>query len=450
MDAAGVRFVPSRSEKHWRRAPPRTAVTVIEVSVSRICIHADRNGDPVAVDVVLPSRARVGDLLPTIVEIVDGRPAPDDTARRWRLHRPSGASLDHGLSLNDNGIRDGELLVLDADCAPRFGPVRLAACQEVAAVRPITCHLGEFLPGAVCILATMLAAAVLARTVGSEHAMTNAIIAAVGAAVAAVATVATGHPTASSIAVVALAWVTGFLAVPLGPAAPNVFLASTAALSASLLMMRLSGRTSPALTATATLSLLVAVVTPVAMPLATVGTALSTASLVALALAPRLSVLAAGLGPDRWHGVMTESAAEGHAILGGLVGGCAAGTAAGAVVIAATKPAGAIVFIGLIGTVLLLRCRTYSDVTRQIALIAGGLACLSACLYLVTTTHRASVGAVACALVVIGLVTVRHPRCGATVARLLGRLEYAALATIVPVACWVGGAYAVVDGFQLR
>ncbi|MDT5340089.1 MAG: hypothetical protein QOD90_5594 [Mycobacterium sp.] len=420
------------------------------MSVSRICIHADRNGDPVAVDVVLPSGARVGELLPTIVEIVDGRAAPDDTARRWRLQRPSGASLDHALSLNDNGIRDGELIVLDTDRAPRLGPVRRAACQEVAAVRPIARHVGGFLAGAVCVLTSVLAAVTLAGTVGSEAATMSAITAAVGAAVAAVAAAATGHPTPSSITVVALACATGFLAVPSGPAAPNVFLAATAALSASLLMMRISGRASPALTAAATVSLLVAVVTPVAIPAAMVGAALSTASLAVLALAPRLSVLAAGLGPDHWHGAVTESATAGHATLNGLVGGCAAGTAAGAVVVAATNPAGAPAFIGLVGTVLLLRSRTYPDVARQIALIAGGLVCLSACLYLVTNTHRASVGPVACALVVIGLVAVRRPTCGATVARLLGRLEYAALAAVVPVACWVGGVYAVVDGFQLR
>jgi type VII secretion integral membrane protein EccD len=455
MDAAEVHFVPSRSEKHWRRDPPRAAVTVIEVSVSRVCIHADRNGDPVAVDVILPSEARVGELLPTIVEIVDGRPAPDDTARRWRLHRPSGAILDHGLSLNGNGIRDGELLVLDADCVPRLGPVRRAACQQVATVRPTACHLGEFLPGAVCVVATLLAAAVLAWTVGSEHALTNAIIAGVGAAVAAVAAVATGHPTASSITVVALAWAAGFLAVPSGPAAPNVFLASTAALSASLLMIRLSGRASPALATTATLSLLVAVVTPVAMPGSMAGAALTSASLVTLALAPRLSVLAAGLGPQHWHGAMTESATAGHAILGGLVGGCAAGTAVGAVVIAAvnnpaaTNPAGAIVFIGLAAMVLLLRSRIYVDAERQITLIAGGFACSGAGLYLAATAHPVSDGAVACALVVIGLIAVRRPRCGTTVARLLDRLEYAALAAVVPVACWVGGVYAVVDGFHL-
>jgi hypothetical protein len=147
---------------------------------------------------------------------------------------------------------------------------------------------------------------------------------------------------------------------------------------------------------------------------------------------------------------VAESAITGHAILAGLVGGCAAAAAAGAVVVAAAHPAGAPAFICLVGTVLLLRSRTYTDVGRQTALTAGGLTCVCACIYIITNTHRESVGPVACALVLVGLLTVRRPRLGATVARLLDRLEYAALAAVVPVACWVGGVYAVVDGFQLR
>jgi hypothetical protein len=38
-------------------------------------------------------------------------------------------------------------------------------------------------------------------------------------------------------------------------------------------------------------------------------------------------------------------------------------------------------------------------------------------------------------------VAVRHPSCAPVVSRLLDRLEYCALVAVVPVACWVGGAY---------
>ncbi len=409
-----------------------------------------------AVDVALPSGAPVGDLLPAIVGLVDDRVRPGGAAHRWRLDRPAGGSLAESLSLIDNGVRDGELLILTTDRAPMLGPVRRAACHEVLQTRAPASHVGEFLPGMVCVLATVLSAAALAWTAGSESATVNAIIAAVGATAAAAVTMATGYTTTSSLAVVSLACATGFLAVPSGPAAPNVFLAATAGASASLLMLRLSGRASPALTATTAFSLLAATVTLVAMPVAVVGAALSTAALALLALSPRLSVLAAGLGPDSWQGDLADRAVAGHALLSGLVAGCAAGAASGIVVVVGTDHAGpmaiagAATFSSLVGTVLLLRARTYVDPIRQIVLCAAGLVSVIGCLYVALCTHREGVGPVAGALVVIGLYAVRRPRCGATVSRMINRLECVALAAVVPAACWVAGVYAVVGEFHLR
>jgi hypothetical protein len=82
-------------------------------------------------------------------------------------------------------------------------------------------------------------------------------------------------------------------------------------------------------------------------------------------------------------------------------------------------------------------------------MIAGGFAALIACLVALLNTHREAVGPIACLLVAIGLIAVRRPNFGATVWRMLDRLEYAALTAVVPVACWVGGAYAAVGGFDL-
>lgn len=238
---------------------------------------------------------------------------------------------------------------------------------------------------------------------------------------------------------VALTCAAGFLVVPSGPSAPNVFLAAAAALSAALLMLRLSGRTSPALVAIAAVSLLTAVVTVAAMPLTVVGAALSTSALALLGLAPRVSTVTAGLGPDRWHGDLAASA--GHAILSGLVAGAATGAAAGAVVVAVAGHSGAAPFSGLVALVLVLRCRTHADADRRTSLAAGGLVALVAGVCALLNARPGSVGPVAAALVVVGLLAMRRPGGGATVARILGHLEYAALVAVVPVACWVGGAY---------
>ncbi|TPG34396.1 type VII secretion integral membrane protein EccD [Mycolicibacterium hodleri] len=426
------------------------------MSVSRVCIQADRDGDPVAVDVALPSGAPVGALLPALVELVDDRVFPGGEVRRWRLNRLPGGILEESLSLTDNGVRDGELLILTPDDAPALGPLRRSAYHEASASDDSGCYVDRFLPGTICVLAAALAAVALSWTAGSETATVNAIIAAVGAACAAGMTIATGYPTAPSLAVVCLSCATGFLAVPAGPATPNVFLAATAAASASLLMMRLSGRASPALTATAASSVLVAIMTLVPIPVAAIGAALSTAALALLALAPRLSVVAAGLGPDRWHGDLTKRAHTGHAILSGLLAGGTASAVAGVLVVAGAENAGVpatariVTFTALIGGVLLLRARIHVDAARRIALLAGGLASIAACLHVAVDSHHDSAGPVACALVVVGLCAVRRPSCGPALSRTIDRLEYVALAAVIPAACWVAGVYAVVGGFSLR
>jgi len=411
------------------------------MSVSKVCVQADRDGDAVAVDLVLPSRTLLAELLPTIVELVGAPAPPEGITRRWRLQRACGTPVDESGSLEDNDVRDGELLVLDYDAAPALGRVRQAAPQQVAASPPVGPPTGSWLSGAMGVLATTLAALTLASTAGADGATGHAVVCAVAAAATAVTAVVGGYPTTSCLGTVALAGATGFVAVPSGPAAPNVFLAGVAAASASLLMLRLSGRWSSALIAAAALSVMVGAVTAAAMPLTVVGAALSTTAVALLALAPRVSMHAAGLGPQHWHADLAPSAAAGHAVLSGLVVGSAAGAAVGAVVTTVAGHSGAAPFAGLVATVLFLRARTHADADRQIALTAGGLVASAAGMWALVSTRPQSLVPVACLLVVVGLVAVRRPSCGPTASLWLGRLEYCALVAVVPAACWVAGAY---------
>ena len=411
------------------------------MSVCKVCVQTDRDGARVVVDLVLPSRTVLTELLPTIVELVDAPAPPEGTARRWRLQRACGTRVEESLSLTDNDVRDGELLILDSDATPVLGRMRQAAPQQVAGSPPADPRADGWLPDAVAVLATTLAALALASTAGSDASTTHAIVCAVAAAATAVLAVVTGYPTTSCLGVVALAGATGFLVVPSGPAAPNVFLAAAAASSVALLMLRLSGRHSTAMIAAAALSSLIAAVTVTAMPPTVVGAALSTSAIALLALAPRLSMLAAGLGPERWHGDLVASAAAGHAVLSGLVTGSAVAAATGAVVAAVAGHAGAAPFAGLVGMVLLLRGRTHVDADRRIALAAAGLVAAVAGMWALLDVRPESLGPVACLLVAVGLVAVRRPSSAPLVSRLLDRLEYCALVAVVPVACWVGGAY---------
>jgi type VII secretion integral membrane protein EccD len=428
------------------------------MSVRRVCIHTDRDGDPVTVDVGLPSGAPVGELLPAIVDMVDGRSAPDTAALHWRLDRMSGGILDEALSLTDNDIHDGELLTLSRGHGPALGPLAMEP-GHVAVVAPMSGgNLAQSLPGAFCVSATALTSVALAASAGSAYAVTNVVVAGAGACAAAAMTVATGYGTASSMAFVSLASATGFLAVPSGPAAPNVLLAAAAAVSASLLMLRLSGKASAALSATAVFSLLSALVTLVAMPVAAVGAVLSSASLVLLALAPRFSVLAAGLGSDQWHvpdhgnGDVADRTGAAHATLSGLVVGGAAGSASGAVIVAVGGAGdhAVLAFTGVLTLVLLLRARSYVDPVRRIALGAAGFISGVTCLGVALNTHREYVGVTGGVLIAIALVVVRRPRTGAFWSRLVDQFEYAALAAVVPAAGWVSGVYDLVGGFHLR
>ena len=71
-------------------APPAAAVTVLRCPSRRVCIQADRHGAR-GVDVVLPASVPVAELLPTIVELVDGRADREATPRDVATGSPVGA-----------------------------------------------------------------------------------------------------------------------------------------------------------------------------------------------------------------------------------------------------------------------------------------------------------------------------------------------------------------------
>ncbi|MEU0495359.1 type VII secretion integral membrane protein EccD [Mycobacterium sp. NPDC006124] len=416
------------------------------MSVSKVCVQTDRDGDPLAVDLVLPSRTTVAELLPTIVDLVGVGATADGAARDWRLQRVTGEQLDESTSLEDNDVCDGELLILDAGTTPALGPIRHAAPWQVVASPPAGGLLGVRLSNVAAVLATVLAAVVLASTAGSDDAVVAAMVAAASAAAAAVAAFVTGYSTTSSVGVIALVGATGFVVVPSGPAAPNVFLAAAAAASASLMLLRLSGRPSAPVIAAASVSGLVAAATVVALPTHVLGAALATSAIVLLALAPRLSMLTAGLGPGQSQGDLTTRVAAGHVTLSGLVAGSSGTAAAGAVVVAVSGHSGAAPFAGLVGAALLLRIRTHADADRRTCLAAGGFIAVCAGLWTLVDTRPETVGPVAGVLVVAGLVTAHRPRVGPMVARALDRVEYCALVAVIPAACWVGGAFVALEG----
>lgn len=423
------------------------------MSVCRLSVQTDQDGRPVTIDMALPSGIPVGALLPTIVALTEQN--LNESPQRWRLDRLSGETLDESITLAENGVHDGELLVLVASDAPSLGVARWGPFRTTAeACSPN--DESSLAPGIACVWAAVLAALALCASV-SAHPNIRLIVAAIGASLAATMAV-TGRNAAAAGAAVSLAAATGFLAVPSGPGPANVFLAAAAAASISLVLLRLTDQSTSTLVAAACFSTLAAValtVTVVAVvPISTVGAILAVAALGVLGLSGRMAILLSGLTVDQ-HAEIDERTIRAHATLTGLIGGSSGAAALGTVVVAVgchryggpSLPSTG--FAAVIGVVLLLRMRTHVDTVRRRALGAAGLASVSVSFAIFVTAHPTQVGWASAALIAAGLGSTFPPRLNATAVRAVEILEYAALIAVIPLACWVGGVYAMVRGVSL-
>jgi type VII secretion integral membrane protein EccD len=423
------------------------------MSVCRLSVQSDRDGQTVTVDMALPAGTPVGALLPSIVALAE-QPSCE-SPQCWRLDRVSGSSLDESITLAENGVHDGELLVLAAVDAPALGLVRWGSFRTAAEAGSPR-DASPPVPGPACVWAAVLAALVLcARPAG--HPSIHLFIAAIGTCIAAAVAV-TGRSAASIMAAVSLAAATGFLTVPSAPGPANVFLAAAAAASLSLVLLRWIDQSPSTLVATACFSALIAVVViiPVVtvVPVATVGAILSVSAVGVLTLSGRMAIPLSGLTTDQYAEV-DERAIRAHATLAGLIGGCAGAAVLGTVLVGvgchrygAPSLAGA-GFAAAIGVVLFLRVRTHVDEARRRALTVAGLASASAAFAITAMAHPAQTGWVSAVLIAIGLGATRPLRLNAVAVRAVEVLEYAALVAVVPLACWVGGVYAMVRGMSL-
>jgi type VII secretion integral membrane protein EccD len=407
----------------------------------------------VTVDVALPAGMPVAALLPAIVEFA-GR-ASSESPRAWRLDRIGGPTLDESITLADNDVHDGDVLVLARSKAPPLGLLQWDSCQTVADAGPSS-EAGSVRTEVTCAWVAVVGSLALCSGTAGQSTF-HLLIAMIGTCTAGGFAIAS-RSAATGLASVPLAAAAGFLAVPSGPGAANVFLAAVAAATTSLLMLRWIDDRSSTLAATACVSTLVAgnAVAPVIgpVPITTVGAALAIVALGALAISGRISILLSGLAPDRQADGADARAVRGHAALTGLVAGCSVGAALGVVLVAvgcrqhdASGAAGA-GFGAVVALVLLLRVRTHTDAPRRWALTVAGMVGISTVFVIVVTTLPNQVPWACVMLVTIGLGSSRPARFAAA-GRAFAVLEYAALFAVVPLACWVGGVYAMVRGTQL-
>jgi type VII secretion integral membrane protein EccD len=423
------------------------------MAVCRLSVQSDQDGQPVTVDMALPSGTPVGVLLPTIVALTE-QPS-GEYPQCWRLDRVSGPSLDESITLAENGVHDGELLVLATSDAPALGVVRWGAFRSTAEAGSPG-GSSPAMAGVACIWAAVLASlALCANPIGLSS--IHLLVAAIGACIAAAVTI-TGQGTASAVASVSLAAATGYLTVPSGPGPANVFLAVAAAASMSLVLLRWIDQSPSTLVAMTSFSALVAVavIVPViaVVPVATGGAILTVSGLAVLTSSGRIAILLSGLAVDRYDDI-DERTIRGHATLTGLIAGCTAAAALGTIVVAvgchrygAPNLAGA-GFATVVGVALLLRVRTHVDAARRSALCVAGLVSTAAAFTVVVIAYPTQSCWGSAALIAIGLGAARPPRLNAAAVRAVAALEYAALVAVVPLACWVSEFYALVRGASL-
>jgi type VII secretion integral membrane protein EccD len=452
----------------------------------RVTVQTHGEDRSVAADLSLPTGMELGEMLPSIVDLVGARSASatNTVTECWTMSRLDGSVLDESMTLQENGIRDGYVLLL----ASSDTQIPVAAIDDL-------CHTvieasasdrdDETSPrmGAVaCLWAAGFGATVLVCS-GNTPVSNRAIIAAIVAVAATAGSIVAGRIAAAPLPFLALgmtaaafAAVAGFLAVPGGPAPPNFLLAAVACAATSIVLLRAIPYGSTCFTALAALSTTAAIAAAVVViwpaPVATVGAMLTAASLAMLGVAAKLSIAVAGLSPtmpgaeDRESdgetmpvGVRTLRAQRGHQTLTGLLTGFSASAAVGAVLVATgQRDSSALSGVGLtavLSTVLLLRARQQLGVVRSTAIFTAGIVSTTISFTLVVISMPQHALWICLTSVILGvgglwLTTASlATRLSPVARRGLELLEYVAIGSVVPLSCWVANVFGIVRGLSL-
>ena len=425
-------------------------------------------------------------MLPRIVDIVGGRGAgaTDGVAERWAMSRLDGAVLDESMTLHENGIRDGDILLLSIVQTQTCESVSDDLCHSVVNASAPADRNGQMTRsiGAVACLWGVGFSAMGLGWCGSSPAGNRAVIAAIVALAATAGSIVASRvdpgPLSTlvlGVTATAFAAVAGYLVVPGGPAPPNLFLAAAICCAMSTVLLRVTSHGTTCFIAIAVFSMTATIAAAaVALwpaPSATVGAALAAASLAMLGVAAKLSIVLTGLSPTITSaaeasddgtvpaGVRIARAERGHQTLTGLLAGLSASAALGAVLVAADQRDGralsGVSLTAVVSVVLLLRARQQRGVIRSAALFGGGMVSASAAFVLAVLSlprhaHWVCLITVALGVGVIFLtIADLGTRLSPVARRSLEIFDYVALVSVVPLACWAGDVFGIVRGLNL-
>lgn len=371
------------------------------------------------VDMALPATVPIAVLLPMIVDIIAAQGGDSDLPLRpLRLTRPGQPAPDSSNTLSQCGIHDGTVLTLLPETIDLPVPVVTEAQALTDAVVPA------------------------ARDWTRESARYAALL--------------------GALAMVALS---GYLAVPGGPAAPNMLLAAASTAAAAGIALRAGCHARVTLVAVSSFSILVAI-SALAVSFATLnavvaGALLVSGSMFMSALSGRAAIAVTGLSPkvDGSPAVgLAMRAVRAHQVLTGLVVGSSAASTVGVALV--TVGAGpdwrAYLFAAAVACGTLLRSRSQQDLARGAALVTSGILCVAFTLVALARSTPAvaswtwlAAAVLAGAAIGVGLLNLPLTP-SPLLLRLLELAEWAMMATIVPVLCWLCGAYGALRGLSLR
>ncbi|MGW2660257.1 type VII secretion integral membrane protein EccD [Nocardia tengchongensis] len=471
--------------------------TVRAPDLARVTILAKHT----QVDMAIPVDVPVALIIPSVVDMVDQHNRANDfdldgeqvEPHEWVLARIGRPPFSNSLSLAEQGVRDGELLMLES--VERSAPAPLFDDIMYNVAIADADHFRGWSPRTARRTASVLAVAIMLTGCFGLLAAPDAVPSWVSATVAtavALLLVTAGTVLARMYRDPASALVLGGCALPTAFTAGALFvpshygwanglLGAVLAGATALLAWRASGVGPGLFIGAATLAVfaipaaLVGLLTE--LPVRAIGGGVAALGLAGLSLAPRLSILLARLplppvpapgtpidptedDPDDHRAlptleVLRAKSEQARDYLAGLVVATTLVVVTGAVV-SVDPTAGRPFWPGLAlaltcAAVLLFRSRTYAGAEQAVVLIAGGAAIVLLVLIGAALTQRQPLTVFGVALVLFAAALVLGflvPRRQATppVRRSVELLEYGFVAAVAPLAFWVTGLYALVRG----
>jgi type VII secretion integral membrane protein EccD len=480
------------------------AAAGVEPALARVSVI----GGTTQFDVGVPAAVPVAALIPDLVSLITSRaPVTEDAEARpvpirdhWTLSRIGHEPIAPGRSLAEAGVRDGDLLILRSvparetavlfddviDAVARLGEAQFTGWSAAAA---------RVMGYAVGVSASVLTALTLLQQRGQQGDLWPALVTALLAAAFVVGGAVVGRyyldrTTASvlSLCAVPYALATGIMLPPGAFGAAHLTLGGCVTVVVAMLSYRVcaAGPLIHAVVVTAaTFGTAVAGAQLLWAPGAVrLGAALCASAVLAISLAPRLTIALArlplppvptagaaidpadsaprpaieGIGAIGAMALPSAAALELRAhtagrYLTGIIGGTAAAAVAGTALVAYPVDEFSwkcTIFALIIATVLCLRGRSHADLAQAAILIASGalgLAVVAVEVVLGPAHHIVAAAGALAAVGVVGLlcgVVAPQSTFSPVLRRAVEIVEYVLIATIVPLMFWIMDLYAVV------